>query len=144
MKIFIRYLPGAEPLTIRRQGNWIDLYTYEDTDLKAGEYRNISLGFAMQLPEGFEAYIVPRSSTFKRYGIMQANSIGIIDNAYCGNEDIWAFPAYATRDVSIPKGTRICQFRIMPAMMTSFPDIQIETAEELSGSNRGGFGSTGK
>ena len=105
-----------------------------------GEYKRISLGVSMELPEGYEAHVVPRSSTFERYGIIMANEVGIIDNSFCGPEDIWQFPALAMRDTRIEKGDRICQFRIMPAM----GDVSIVTVDKLGGTNRGGFGSTGK
>lgn len=136
--IQIRYLPGAAHLEKIAQGDWIDLYCYEDTTLKAGERTYISQGIAMRLPDGYEAIISPRSSTFKRYGILQTNSIGVIDNSYSGNDDIWMFPAYATRDITIPAGTRIAQFRIQERQ----PDIVFEEVEWL-GENRGGLGSTG-
>ena len=136
--IRIKYLPNSLHLKYTDIGDWIDLYTYEDVTLRAHERAYISLGVAMQLPSGYEAIIAPRSSTFKRWGILQANSIGIIDNSYCGNDDIWCFSAYATRDIVIPKGTRICQFRIQKIQ----EPIIFEEVEHL-GKNRGGFGSTG-
>lgn len=120
--------------------DWIDMYAAETMELKAGEYKRISLGVSMELPEGYEAHVVPRSSTFERYGIIMANEVGIIDNSFCGPEDIWQFPALAMRDTRIEKGDRICQFRIMPAM----GDVSIVTVDKLGGTNRGGFGSTGK
>ena len=136
--IQIRYLPDSPALEKINKGDWIDLYCYEDTVLSAGDFALISQGIAMQLPQGYEAIMAPRSSTFKRWGILQANSIGIIDNTYCGNDDIWMFPAYATRSVTIPKGTRICQFRIQKNQ----PDIEFVEVDKL-GANRGSFGSTG-
>lgn len=121
-------------------GNWIDLRLAQDVHLKANEFKLLSLGVAMKLPTGYEALVIPRSSTFKNYGILQANSIGLIDESYCGNGDIWKFPAYATREVYIPKNTRICQFRILKHQ----PYIMFTDVLELSDKDRGGFGSTGK
>ena len=119
-------------------GDWIDLRAAEDVNLKAGEFKLISLGVSMKLPEGYEANVVPRSSTFKKWHIIQTNSFGVIDSAYCGPNDIWKFPAYATADTVIHKNDRICQFRINKTM----PVVKFEEVE-LTGENRGGFGSTG-
>ena len=120
-------------------GDWIDLRAAEDVTLKAGEKAIISLGVSMKLPDGYEAHILPRSSTFKKWGIIQTNHMGVIDGSYCGNEDEWCFPAYALRDTHIHVNDRICQFRIMKNQ----PVIEFETVESLDGENRGGFGSTG-
>ena len=125
-------------------GDWIDLAVSEDIEMKQGESKKLPLGVAIQLPEGYEAHVVPRSSTFDRYKIIQTNSIGIIDNSYCGDDDIWMFPAFAMSDTKIPKGTRICQFRIMETMKKACCDIEIEYVDSLGNANRGGFGSTGK
>lgn len=124
-------------------GDWIDLAVSEDIEMSAGEFKKLPLGVAIQLPEGFEAHVVPRSSTFGRYGIIQTNSIGIIDNSYCGDNDIWMFPAFALRDTNIPKGTRICQFRLVETMRKACGDTEIEYVESLGNKDRGGFGSTG-
>lgn len=120
-------------------GDWIDLRSSEDVVMKSGECRLISLGVSMKLPDGYEAHIVPRSSTFKTWHILQTNSMGVIDNKYSGNDDIWKFPAYATQDTEIKKGDRICQFRIIEKSQ-----IKIKTVNDLGDNNRGGFGSTGK
>lgn len=120
-------------------GDWIDLYTAEDVELKQFEFRIISLGVSMELPKGYYAHVVPRSSTFKNFGVLMANSIGIIDNGYCGDNDIWGFPALAMRDTVIPKGTRLCQFRLFKSSET----IEFAPVEFLEGPDRGGFGSTG-
>ena len=125
------------------KSDWIDLRAAERVELKAGEFKLIHLGVAMELPEGYEANLVPRSSTFDRYKIIQTNSIGIIDNSYCGDDDIWMFPAFAMSDTKIPKGTRICQFRIMETMKKACGNIEIEYVDSLGNANRGGFGSTG-
>ena len=122
-----------------RNGDWIDLFTAEDTELKAFDFKLIPLGVAMKLPEGYEANVVPRSSTYKKWNVIQANSFGVIDNAYCGNDDQWMFPAIALKDTFIPKHTRICQFKIMQNQ----PNIQFNFVHELEDKNRGGFGSTG-
>lgn len=122
------------------KSDWIDLRASEDVTLKAGEFRLIPLGVAMELPKGYEAHLVPRSSTFKNYGILQTNSCGVIDCTYCGDEDMWRMPVYATRDVTIQKNDRICQFRIMENQ----PKITFSQVDTLGNENRGGFGSTGK
>jgi dUTP pyrophosphatase len=121
------------------KSDWVDLYANEQIELKAGEFKLIDLGVAMELPEGYEAQVIPRSSTFKKYGILQANSIGLIDNSYCGDGDIWRFPAYTTKDVIVPKFERICQFRINKKM----EKILFAEVDNLDkNSDRGGFGST--
>ena len=122
-----------------RNGDWIDLFTAEDSDIKAFDVKLISLGVAIKLPEKCEAIIVPRSSTYMKWGVIQANSCGVVDNAYCGNNDIWKFPAIALRDTFIPKHTRICQFKIVQNQ----PTIQMCLVKELRNKDRGGFGSTG-
>ena len=124
---------------IEGKGDWIDLRAAEDISLKKGDFSLISLGISVKLPQGYEMHIVPRSSTFKTWGILQTNSMGIIDESYCGNDDIIIFPAYATKDTEIHVGDRICQFRIIEHQ----PRIVFEEVEELSDVSRGGFGSTG-
>jgi len=125
---------------VEGKSDWIDLSASEEVTLKAGEFRLIPLGVAMELPAGYEAHIVPRSSTFKNYGILQANSMGVVDCSYCGDNDMWRMPAFATRDVTIEKGARICQFRIM----ANQPQLNFIQVDHLEGADRGGFGSTGK
>lgn len=122
------------------KSDWIDLRTAEEVKLKAGEFRLIPLGIAIALPEGYEAHLVPRSSTFKNYGILQTNSMGVVDYSYRGDGDQWHMPVYATRDVTIEKGARICQFRIMENQ----PKLLFQRVEHLASPDRGGFGSTGK
>lgn len=140
-KILIKYFDSSiDKIKHIDVGDWIDLRAAENIELKTGDFRLIPLGVAIQLPAGYEAHIVPRSSTFKNYGIIQTNSIGIIDESYCGDNDQWMMPVYATRDVVINKNNRICQFRIMKKM----PEVEFVTVENLGNSNRGGFGSTGK
>lgn len=140
-KIKIRYVSDQiEKLNyIDGKSDWIDLRAAEDVTLKAGEFKLISLGVCMQLPKGYEAHIVPRSSTYKNFGVIQANHMGVVDGSYCGNNDIWRFPALAMRDTEIHVGDRICQFRIMENQ----PKIVFEEVESLDGADRGGFGSTG-
>ena len=122
------------------KSDWIDLRAAEDIEFHAGEFKLVNLGISMQLPAGYEAHVVPRSSTFKTYGLIQTNSCGIIDQTYCGQNDIWRWPAYATRAVTVHANDRICQFRIVENQ----PKIHFDEVEFLEGEDRGGFGSTGK
>ena len=140
MEIKVRYHADIDPIEKTQNGDWIDLRAAEDVELKAGEFKLISLGVSMKLPHGYEAHIVPRSSTFKHWGILQTNHMGVIDNSYSGDNDVWKFPALATRDVLIEKNSRICQFRLVNTMGW----VDINTVDHLSDTNRGGFGSTGK
>ena len=128
----LRYIDG--------KSDWIDLRAAEDVELKAGEFRLIPLGVAMELPKGYEAHIVPRSSTFKNFGILQTNHCGIVDESYCGNNDQWFFPALAMRDTVIHVNDRICQFRIFAHQ----PALNIVETDTLGNPDRGGIGSTGK
>ena len=121
------------------KSDWIDLRSAENVTLKAGEFKIIKLGVAIKLPAGYEAYIVPRSSTFKNFGVIQTNHMGVIDETYCGDDDQWCMPVYAVRDTEIHVNDRICQFRIMEHQ----PKLDFEEVETLGGQNRGGFGSTG-
>lgn len=121
------------------KSDWIDLRSSERVELKSGEFKLINLGVAMQLPKGYEAHICPRSSTFKNFGIIQANSMGIVDETYCGPTDWWYFPAIALRDTVIEANDRICQFRIEKHQ----PQIVFEEVDKLDNENRGGIGSTG-
>ena len=139
MKIKVKYTENITPIEKIENGDCIDLRSAEDVEMKAGDFKLINLGVAIQLPKGYEAHLVPRSSTFKNYGIIQTNHQGVIDESYCGDNDVWKFPAYALRDTVIRKDDRICQFRIMQKM----PTLEIETADILNNENRGGFGSTG-
>lgn len=175
LKIKVRKIESRVNLPkVIEEGDWIDLRASRDVTLKAPQagtlkkhtvngvtesHRDVSfdwtlipLGIAVQLPKGFEAVVVPRSSTFKKYNIIQANSMGIIDNSYCGNFDEWRFPAIALADTTIPHATRICQFRIQPSQKATIwqklkwlftSGVEIVEVESLSGENRGGFGSTG-
>ena len=154
MNIKIKYFDGARKLEVISKGNWIDVYANADMIIKEGERAMIPLGFAMQLPEGFEAHLAPRSSTFKTWGIIQTNHLGIIDNSYCGDNDQWFYPAYCLtgkkttydREIGefikyteIKKGDKIAQFRIIEIQ----PPIEFEEVEHLGNADRNGFGSTG-
>lgn len=152
-KILIKYHDDEiERLEKIKVGDWIDLRAAEDVTIGQGEFKLISLGISMKLPDGYEAHIVPRSSTFKTWGIIQTNSMGIIDNSYSGTNDIWKFPAYCLEgkdedyedgwylwSSTIHKGDRICQFRIVKKQ----PEIEFDEVLVLDEIDRGGFGSTG-
>lgn len=165
--------PGCMPMEIEK-GEWIDLRLTEEVTLSApyvassykrvGEKREYQrkilfdstiarLGVCMQLPKGFEALIIPRSSTFKRYGIMESNSVGLIDNSYCSDNDEWRMPMVATRAITIPQGTRIAQFRIQLSQKATIwqklrwlfsSGVKIKPVDSLQNPERGGFGSTGE
>ena len=139
--IKIKYFTDKiEKLTyIDGKSDWIDLRAAEDVVMKKGEFKLIPLGVAMELPRGYEAHVVPRSSTFIKYHILMTNSMGIIDNAYCGRNDEWCFPAYALEDTVITRGDRIAQFRIV----RNQPEIEFVEVEDLTDSDRNGFGSSG-
>ncbi len=137
--IQVKYWPNSPHLTINTDGSWIDLYTYEETVLRTGQFKIIPLGVAMKLPEGYEANIVARSSTFKRWGVMQTNCFAVIDPTYCGDDDQWGYPVLATKDVTIPVGTRLCQFRINKVQ----PHVSFQEVASLSEESRGGFGTSG-
>ena len=140
-KIKIKYFDGEiDKISKIEKGDWIDLRVAEDVNMKAGEFKLISLGVGMILPDGYEAHVIPRSGTFSKYGIIQTNSMGLIDCSYCGDNDQWKFPAYATRDTKILKNERICQFRIVENQ----PDLEFVEVDHLKDNDRGGFGSTGR
>ena len=121
------------------KGDWIDLRSAIDAEIKKDEFKLIPLGIAMQLPKGYKAHAVPRSSTFKNFGVIMTNHMGIIDNSYRGNNDQWYFPAYALEDTKIKKNDRICQFRIQKKQ----PRIHFNVMSTFKAEDRGGFGSTG-
>ena len=127
---------------IEGKSDWIDLRSAEDVTLKKGDFHLVNLGVSMCLPDGYELLIAPRSSTFKNFGIIQTNSIGVVDEAYGKNscKDVLMMPVYAVRDTEIHINDRICQFRIMENQ----PKIEFEEAEHLDAADRGGFGTTGK
>ena len=141
MDIKIRYISDKiEKLTyIAGNSDWIDLRAAEDVAFKKGDFKLIRLGVAMELPRGYEALVVPRSSTFKNFGLIQTNAMGVIDETYCGDDDHIKMPVYATRDIDIHVNDRLCQFRIMEHQ----PAIHFDEVESLGNAARGGFGSTG-
>lgn len=124
---------------VEKHGNFIDLYSAEQVELKAGDFALINLGISVECPNGYWMQICPRSSTFKKYGIIQTNSFGVIDTEYCGDDDIVMMPVYAVRDTVIPANERVCQFRLVKDVC-----FDIDTVEKLTNKNRGGFGSTGR
>lgn len=137
--IKIKYNTDYRIKYVENKSDWYDLASNEEIKLKKGDFYLIDLGVAMELPKGYEAHIVPRSSTFKNFGIIQTNGCGIIDNTYNGPTDYWKFPAYATRDIIIHKGDRICQFRLFKNQ-----DDNVFIPSDLEkNTNRDGFGSTG-
>ena len=117
---------------IEGKSDWIDLRAAEDVEFRAGEFKMINLGVSMELPKGYEAHVVPRSSTFKNYGLIQTNSCGVIDQTYCGQDDVWRWPAYAVRDTAVHVNDRICQFRIVENQ----PHIRFEEVDVLEGESR--------
>lgn len=137
--IKVKYFTDIEPLIQKDIGDWIDLRAAEDIELNPGDFALIPLGIAMELPKGYEAHVVPRSSTFKTWGILQTNSMGVIDCSYCGDNDQWRMPVMATEYTFIQKGERICQFRIIENQ----PKLNFIKVDSLGNDDRGGFGSTG-
>lgn len=138
IKYFDESMPKLEFIE-GKKSDWIDLRAAEELFIPANTFAMIHLGVAMKLPEGYEAHIAPRSSTFKKWGIIQVNSVGVVDESYAGDGDEWMMPVYAIRDTNIHKGDRVCQFRIMEKQ----PDVQFVEVKHLEDENRGGFGSTG-
>lgn len=137
-QVLVRYIDNSLP-PLEKHGDWVDLYAREDIEIKTGEHKLIPLNVAMKLPNGFEAYVLPRSSTYKNYGLLVTNSMGMIDNDYCGNHDEWKLSVVGTREAKIEKGARIAQFRIQRNQ-----EITLNEVFSLSGKDRGGFGSSGK
>ena len=138
-KLKIRYHRELFPdlPDVEKHGNFIDLVSAEERTLKAGEFTLLNLGISVECPEGYWMQIVPRSSTFRKLGIIQTNSFGVVDTDYCGDDDIVKMPVYATRDIVIPANERICQFTLVKDV-----DFCIESVDKLDGPNRGGFGSS--
>ena len=140
MQIKIKYLDETQTRISKiEKGDWIDLRAAEDVVMGKEEFKLIPLGVAMELPEDYEAHVVPRGSTFKHFGIIETNSMGVIDESYKGDNDFWFFPAYALRDTEIKKGQRICQFRIVEKMS----EVELIEVDHLGNDDRGGHGSTG-
>lgn len=138
--IKVKYFRDVQKIEKIEVGDWVDLRSAEDVEMKAGEFRMFPLGVAMQLPKGYEALVLPRSSTFNKYGVILVNSMGVIDESYCGDNDEWQFLAYALRDTVIPKNERVCQFRIIEHQ----PSLEFVEVESLGNADRGGIGSTGR
>ena len=153
MEIKIKYFTDIEPIKfIEGKSDWYDLRAAEDVEMKAGEFKLIKLGVAMQLPKGYEALMLPRSGTFDNYGIMLTNGEGVIDYTFCGNDDEWKFGAIAFKHTEIKEGDRICQFRIQLSQKATMwqklkwlfdSKINLIEVSNLRGKNRGGFSSTG-
>lgn len=148
MKLRIKYLDGATRMNKIVKGNWIDVYAYKDVFVPVNERAMINLGFALELPKGWEGHLAPRSSTFKTWGVIQTNHVGVVDDTYVGDNDIWHMPVYClqpkdehedTLGTWIRKGDKIGQFRIMEVM----PEIEFEEVDHLGNADRNGFGSTG-
>ena len=152
MIIRIKYFDNATKLKKITKGNWIDVYANKDVFVKCGERAMVPLGFALELPEGWEGHLAPRSSTFKTWGIIQTNSVGVVDDTYIGDNDQWNMPVYClqgkdlesengeeVKGTWIRKGDKIGQFRIMEVM----PEIDFEEVESFGNEDRGGFGTTG-
>lgn len=138
-RIKVKYKKNALQLIQYKKGGCIDLYNYNEISLKAGEFGFIDFGVAIELPRNYDAIILPRSSTFKKYGLLLANSVGYIDNSYCGDDDYWLGCVYATKDITIPANTRCFQFRLIKTQ----PILDIVSVDSLGNKNRDGFGSTG-
>ena len=146
MKIRIRYFDGATKLKKIDKGNWIDVYSRKDIFVEQGEREMIPLGFALELPEGYEGHLAPRSSTFKTWGIIQTNSVGVVDDTYIGDNDEWHMPVYCLEPKDefgygtwIRQGDKIGQFRIMEVQ----PDFELVEVDSFGNEDRGGFGTTG-
>lgn len=140
----VKYHTDIPKLEKINKGDWIDLCASEDVIMLKGDFKLIPLGISVELPKGYEANIVPRSSTFKNFKILQTNSFGVVDNTYCGDNDIWKFPALAMDNTIIKKGDRICQFRLNKTMQCEMGNINFVEVQTLGNENRNGFGSTGR
>lgn len=149
----IKYFDGATKLTKIAKGNWIDVYANKDVFVKEGERAMIPLGFALELPKGWEGHLAPRSSTFKTWGVIQTNAVGVVDDTYIGDNDQWHMPVFCLQGKDteilneveekgtwIRKGDKIGQFRVIEVM----PEIEFEEVESFGNQDRGGFGSTGR
>lgn len=142
----VKYMDGQDKkLELEKNGDWVDVYTNEETTISQFEQALIPLGFALEIPKGYEAFLAPRSSTFKNHGVIVANSFGIIDNTYCGDEDEWKLSVVALRETTIPKGAKIAQFRLIKSMTDhdGAKSIKFNEVDTLDNESRGGFGITG-
>lgn len=150
LEMKIRYFEGATKLEKIQKGNWIDVYANKDVFVPEGDRAMIPLGFALELPKGWEGHLAPRSSTFKTWGLIQTNHVGVVDDTYVGNDDQWHMPVFCLqgKDIKggiykgtwVKKGDKLGQFRVMEVM----PEIEFVEVEELTNENRGGFGTTSK
>ena len=141
LEISIKYVrDDTKRLEKIEQGDWIDLYADDDYALKSGDFKLIDLGVIIKLPKDHEGYLLPRSSTFKNFGVIQTNGMGIVDESYCGPNDVWRMPVLAMRDTTIKRGDKIAQFRVANKM----PEVSLTEIEIVTEKDRGGFGSTGK
>ncbi len=139
LEIKIKYVTDIKPIEVSKVGDWIDLRSAKDMDLEPLDFAYIPLGVCMQIPKGYTAIIAPRSSTFKKWGIIQTNSIGVIDESYCGDNDEWCLPVFALRRTHIHKNDRICQFRLIKKT----EQVDFIRVKTLGNADRGGLGSTG-
>lgn len=140
MEIMIKYHDDEiAKMGLEQHGDWVDLRAAEDAEIAPGGFKIISLGVSMKLPNGYEAHLAPRSSTYKKWGILQTNGVGVVDEDYCGESDVWGFPAYSPNGSVIHKGDRIAQFRIVKKM----GPVEFVEVNSMEGTSRGGFGSTG-
>ena len=139
LDIKVRYKEGAPQLIQIDKGGCVDFYNYNDLDLKAGHFAMIDTGVAIGIPDGYDLLIFPRSSTFKRYGLIETNSVGYVDNSFRGSDDFIHIPVLATKDIFIPRGSRCFQFRLINMQ----PTLNFTAVNELEHKNRKGFGSTG-
>lgn len=149
MQIRIKYFDNAVKLKKIAKGNWIDVYANKDVFVEEGSRAMVPLGFALELPEGWEGHLAPRSSTFKTWGVIQTNSVGVVDDTYIGDNDQWHMPVFCLQGKDIQddkKGTlikigdKIGQFRIMEVM----PQIEFVEVDSFGNEDRGGFGTSGK
>lgn len=144
LDIKVKYLADVDKIEEITNGDWIDLRCAVDVDLKKGDFYEIPLGVAMELPKGYEAWLTSRSSMCKKFGIVHVDDLGVIDNSYCGDNDQWFLPVMAVRDTVIKANTRICQFRLNKTMKSEYGEIRFRHVEKLGNPDRGGLGSTGE
>lgn len=143
MDIKIKYFSNVPPLEQVEGSDWIDLRVAQDVSLLGNKFKVVPFGVGIKLPKGYEAHIVPRSSTFKKWGVIQTNHMGVVDESYCGDNDQWRWPMYVLErrpKTKIPKGTRVAQFRIVKKQ----PKIVFKMVDSFGAPDRGGFGSTGE
>ena len=139
LEIKIKYVTDIKPIEVNEVGDWVDLRSAQDVDLEPFDFAYIPLGVCMQIPKGYTAIVAPRSSTFKKWGVIQTNSVGVIDESYCGDNDQWCMPVLAIRRTHIHKNDRICQFRLIKKT----EPLDFTRVKTLGNTDRGGLGSTG-